>query len=252
MGDLHRQLRALADGDGFLHGVHREVGFVADVRDVEAALGAGGARHLDHLFDVGIAARPRIRGPTTGRRRPPPWPGPPARACGRSRRRGRDACSRCPSPAARMVACPASTTTFTAGGLARRRSMYPAQRPRRAAVLPDGQGRDALRHLRRRRRLLQQPVGRVVVDVDEARARAPARRRRPRARPGAASTSPTATIVSPSTRTEPLRRAPPLPSASWAPVMTKERVCEEGTTPASSVRPRTTAATRYGTACCEV
>ena len=44
-----------------------------------------------------------------------------------------------------------------------------ANRPRRAAVLPDEDRRDALRDLRRRERLGEQAVGRVVVRIDEPR-----------------------------------------------------------------------------------
>ncbi len=54
--DLDGKPRLLADRDRFAHGVERAVGFVADVRDVEAAVLRGDARERHDLGGRRVAA----------------------------------------------------------------------------------------------------------------------------------------------------------------------------------------------------
>ena len=69
----------------------------------------------------------------------------------------------------RTVAWPTAVSTFTDGGAARSFVQVVGDRPRRAAVLADDQGRDALRDLAGGVGLGEQALGGVIVRVDEPR-----------------------------------------------------------------------------------
>ena len=167
VGNLHRDVRAFADSDRFLQRVEALVRFVANMRHVDAAVAGDDPGELDQLRRLAVAADFVLEA---------------ARQPGRAfahplideQRHPRDLVG------ARRALEVVLHHLATHGGVPDERrdvdrgrrllslGQIVADRPRRIAVWPDDDRRDPLRDLRRRAGVRGQPLGRVVVDVDEA------------------------------------------------------------------------------------
>ena len=166
--DLHRHLALLTNGDGFADGVHGQVGLVANVRRVNAALGARGARHGDHfvggrvaphfVLEAGAEAEGAfVHGLGDQRSHPGHFVG------------GRLAFVVVANDLAPDGGVPREGDHVHGGRFDAQPLQVLANRPRRAAVGADRHGGDALRDLRDGGGFDFHAGRRVVVRVDEPR-----------------------------------------------------------------------------------
>ena len=151
-----------------VHRLEALVRLVAAVRHVEAAVLRRGLRERDELVGRGIAADVVLETRGKARWRLPSSPGSTSAAIFAVSSGVDLRLKSSPITRLRTVAWPTIVITLTVAGALSRSARYVGDRPRRVAVGPEDEGRDALRDLGLGQRIGGQPLGRVVVDVDEA------------------------------------------------------------------------------------